>query len=76
MKYWGAIFGRPFLMSELTLFNYFVKIIYRSHLEITSIVGTPPLPSTPCDHPTLFTQVRGRCILGSWEHRGGPGLLY
>jgi hypothetical protein len=32
---------------ELTLFNHSVKIIYRSHLEITSIVGTSsflPLP--------------------------------
>jgi hypothetical protein len=42
-----------------------VKIIYCRHQEITSIVGTSSFPSTPCDHPTLFTEVSGRGVLGS-----------
>jgi hypothetical protein len=37
------------------LLDYFVKIIYRSHLlEITSMVETS-FPLIPCDHLTLFT---------------------
>jgi dihydrofolate reductase len=36
------------------LFDNFIKILYRNHLEITSIVGTSSFPSTPCEHPTLF----------------------
>jgi hypothetical protein len=37
-----------------------VDIVYDSHVEITSIVGISSFPSTPRDHPTLFTQVRGK----------------
>jgi hypothetical protein len=32
-----------------------IDIVYDSHLEITSIVGTSSFPLTPCGHPTLFT---------------------
>jgi hypothetical protein len=38
--------GFPFMNSpgQLILFNNLIKIIYRSHLEITSIVGTSYFP--------------------------------
>src|SRR5918997_5583079 len=49
----------------LPLLEHLAKIIYRSHLEITSIVGTC-FPLIPCDHSTLFTQVPRRLILESW----------
>jgi hypothetical protein len=39
----------------VSLLNYFVKIIYRSHLEVTSIVAALSFPWTLCVHPTLFT---------------------
>jgi hypothetical protein len=42
-----------------------IDIVYDSHVEITSIVGISSFPSTPCDHPTLFTGVRGSGILRS-----------
>src|SRR5215211_772983 len=46
------------------------RALRRNHLprpsvEITSILDTSYFPSTLCDHPTLFTRVRGRCVLGS-----------
>jgi hypothetical protein len=44
------------------LLNYFVKIIYRSNIDITSVVGTPSIPSTPCDDPTLFTRCREEAL--------------
>src|SRR3712207_5697733 len=61
-------FGVPFeelVPRSLTLLDYFIYIVYRSHLEITSVVVTSSFTSTPCEHPTLFTLVRGRCVLGS-----------
>jgi hypothetical protein len=46
--------------------DQFVNIVYGGHLlKITSMVGTYSLTSPVCDHPTLFTRVRGRLILRS-----------
>jgi hypothetical protein len=58
------------LACLLELFEYSVEIIYRSHLEITSIVYTS-FPSIPSDHPTLFTRLaNGRWWEGSSEVSG------
>src|SRR5215217_4703272 len=52
--------------GELILVDQFVNIVYSGHLlKITSMVGTSSLTSPLCDHPTLFTGVRGRRILRS-----------
>jgi hypothetical protein len=61
-----ARLGVPFgelALRQVKLFKYFVKIVYGSHLEITSIVGTSSFALIPRDHSTLFTGVRGREIL-------------
>jgi hypothetical protein len=59
---------------ELTLLNYFVKIIYRSHLDTTSIDGTSSFPKAtthllPVAEAlkllALFTDSRRRGLLGS-----------
>src|SRR5215204_7534473 len=52
----------------LELFEYFVEIVYRSYCDITSIALVLSL-DTLCDHPTLFTGVRGRVILRSLPKR-------
>src|SRR5215213_1827262 len=47
--------------GELIVLDQLVNIVYGGHLlKITSIVETYPLTSPHCDHPTLFTRVRGR----------------
>jgi hypothetical protein len=47
--------------GELIVLDQFVNIIYVRHLlKITSMVETYSLTSPHCDHPTLFTRVRGR----------------
>jgi hypothetical protein len=60
--------GVPFLElidCQLPLLEYLVKIVYLGHLENTSIVDASSFPPTPCDHPTLFIEPRGRSVLGS-----------
>src|SRR5215208_5899060 len=52
--------------GELIVLDQFVNIVYGGHLlKITSRVGTYSLTSPLCDHPTLFSRVRGRRILRS-----------
>src|SRR5829696_8991486 len=52
--------------GELIVLDQFVNIVYGGHLlKITSMVGTYSLTSPLCDHPTLYTRVRGREILRS-----------
>jgi hypothetical protein len=53
------------------LFDLFVDIIQGSHiLEIIFMVYTSSFASPPCDHPTLFTRVRGRGVFGSLHSLG------
>jgi hypothetical protein len=49
-------------LRQVPLLDHLVKIIYPSHLVLTSIVEALSM-NTLCDHPTLFTEVRGRQIL-------------
>jgi hypothetical protein len=64
------------------LLNYFVKIIYRSHLEITSIVGTvafpkattPLLPVGEALKPlALFTELPRRAFSETQGHKKSRG---
>src|SRR5215207_3828293 len=50
---------------EVRSLEHLVKLVYGSHLEITSVVEAGSFPSAPCHHPTLFTRVRRSRILRS-----------
>jgi len=74
---------RELTQRELILLNYLVKIVYRSHLEITSIVGTSSafpkattlfLPVGETLKPlALFIQLPTRRVPGN-PHGPGPSV--
>jgi hypothetical protein len=79
LLHWPGITFYKLIPRQLKLLEYFFEIIRRSHLEITSTVGTSCNPSIPREDTTLFTNVLERgvlsCPLPATPSRRGPAPL-